>query len=65
MQITVRANPTMPREPSRRARLIPRKDWEIQVMPPDEVAFDSGARACRCLAATVSGPYLPTPEFGR
>jgi hypothetical protein len=48
-----------------RARLIPRKDWQIQVMPPDEVAFDSGARAYRCIAATLSGPYLPTPEFGR
>ena len=48
-----------------RARLIPRKDWEIQVMPPDEIAFDSGARAYRCLASTVSGPYLPTAEFGR
>jgi hypothetical protein len=48
-----------------RARLIPWKDWEIQVMPPDEVAFDGGARACRCIASTVSGPDLPAAEFGR
>jgi hypothetical protein len=48
-----------------RARLIPRKDWEIQVMPPDEVAFDSGARAYRCIAATVNAPHLPAPQFGR
>ena len=34
-------------------------------MPPDEVEFDGGARAYRCIASTVSGPYLPTPEFGR
>jgi len=34
-------------------------------MPPDEVAFDGGARAYRCIASTVSGFYLPTPEFGR
>jgi len=48
-----------------RARLIPRKDWEIQVMPPDEVAFDSGARAYRCIASTVSGRYLSAAEFAR
>jgi len=32
-------------------------------MPPDEVEFDRGARTYRCIASTVSGPYLPTPEL--
>src|SRR5215469_11390009 len=36
-----------------------------QCLGADEVAFDSGARAYRCIAATVDGPYLPTAEFGR
>jgi hypothetical protein len=47
-----------------RARLIPAKEWEIQVMPPDEAAYYSGARAYRCLATPVNGPYLAAPEFG-
>jgi hypothetical protein len=32
------------------ARLIPRGLWKIQVVPPDEVAYNSGVRTYRCLA---------------
>ncbi len=48
-----------------KARLIPAQDWEIQVMPPDEAAYDSGARAYRCIATTVTGPNPGTSEFVR
>ena len=34
-----------------RARLIPRGRWSIQVVPPDEAAYNSGVRTYRCLAA--------------
>jgi tRNA A-37 threonylcarbamoyl transferase component Bud32 len=47
-----------------RARRIPRRDWEIQVMPPDETAYYSGVRAYRCIATTISPPYQAAPEFG-
>jgi tRNA A-37 threonylcarbamoyl transferase component Bud32 len=47
-----------------RARRIPRRDWEIQVMPPDETAYYSGVRAYRCIATTVNPPFLAAPEFG-
>jgi hypothetical protein len=33
-----------------RARLIPRSLWTIQVVPPDEVAYNAGVRTYRCLA---------------
>jgi hypothetical protein len=36
-----------------RARLLPGPDWEIQVLPPSESAFDSGARAYRCVANEI------------
>jgi serine/threonine protein kinase len=47
------------------ARRIPATDWQIQVVPPDETAFDSGARAYRCLAGTPTGPVMRTSEFAR
>jgi hypothetical protein len=47
-----------------RARRIPGRDWEIQVMPPDETAYYSGVRAYRCIATTVTPTALATPEFG-
>jgi tRNA A-37 threonylcarbamoyl transferase component Bud32 len=47
-----------------RARRIPRRDWEIQVMPPDETAYYSGVRAYRCIATTVNPSSLASPEFG-
>jgi len=48
-----------------RARQIPASSWEITVMPPDEAAFSSGARAYRCLAHPLPGPDPSTSEFGR
>jgi hypothetical protein len=47
------------------ARRIPAGVWEIQVLPPDEAAFDSGARAYRCLAGHPTGPVMQTSEFVR
>ena len=45
------------------ARLLPAADWEIQVLPPSEAAFDSGARAYRCLATQIG--HQPTAsQFG-
>ncbi len=45
------------------AHRFPRSSWEIQVLPPDEAAFDSGARAYRCVAARP-GASPATSEFG-
>jgi serine/threonine protein kinase len=47
------------------ARQIPKREWEISVMPPDQDAFDSGARAYRCVAHRLSGPVPRTAQFGR
>jgi hypothetical protein len=46
-----------------KARLIPRSQWSIQVVPPDETAFDSGIRTYRCLAALGYGESR-TSQFG-
>ncbi|HXP22374.1 MAG TPA: hypothetical protein VN840_22245, partial [Streptosporangiaceae bacterium] len=48
-----------------RARQIPAGSWEIDVLPPDEAAFDSGDRAYRCLAHRLTGRDPRTPDFGR
>jgi hypothetical protein len=45
-----------------RARLLPGPDWEIQVLPPSESAFDSGARAYRCVATEI-GHQPGVPQF--
>jgi hypothetical protein len=47
------------------ARQIPKREWEISVMPPDQDAFDSGARAYRCVAHGLSDPAPRTAQFGR
>jgi hypothetical protein len=47
-----------------RARLIPRSAWEIDVLPPDETAYDSGARAYRCVAHLLTSPVPRTAQFG-
>jgi hypothetical protein len=47
------------------ARIIPPQSWQIDVLPPDEAAFSSGARAYRCLAHARSGPNPRTSEFSR
>jgi Protein kinase domain len=46
------------------ARPVPPGSWEIEVMPPDEAAFDSGARAYRCVAHSLSGAAPSTSQFG-
>jgi hypothetical protein len=45
------------------ARKIPQSQWSIQVMPPDEAAFDSGVRTYRCLASLGYGESQ-TSQFG-
>ena len=42
---------------------VPRSVWEIQVMPPDETAYDHGARTVRCLAGHHLDE-LTTSQFG-
>lgn len=44
------------------AHRFPVRSWEIQVMPPDQASFGSGARAYRCLAARI-GASPATSEF--
>jgi hypothetical protein len=46
------------------ARQVPRGAWRVEVMPPDEAAFDSGARAYRCVAHQAGVPDPSTSEFG-
>jgi len=40
------------------ARRLPLADWDIQVLPPTEAAFDSGSRVYRCLADEIG--HQPT-----
>ena len=47
------------------ARKIPAASWEIDVVPPDEAAYDSGARAYRCLAHVLTGPDPARSQFLR
>ena len=42
---------------------VPQSAWSIQVMPPDEAAYDSGARTVRCLAGHGLDE-LQTSQFG-
>jgi hypothetical protein len=55
----VQANPTVQAVCSTRVLLasrtgaalrVPRSAWRIQVMPPDEAAYNTGVRTYRCLA---------------
>jgi hypothetical protein len=57
--------PVLLRSRRARARLIPPQSWEIDVLPPDEAAFNSGARAYRCLAHGLTGPDPRTSQFSR
>jgi Protein kinase domain len=47
-----------------RALRLPAVDWEIQVLPPSESAFSSGARAYRCVVTEI-GHQPSVPQFGR
>jgi hypothetical protein len=63
---TVRAVCSMPvllRSRRGQALRIPASKWDIEVLPPDEAAFDSGARAYRCVA-TVLGTAPSRSGFG-
>jgi hypothetical protein len=57
--------PVLLRSRRARARLIPSQSWEIDVLPPDEAAFSSGARAYRCLAHAQTGLDPRTSQFTR
>ena len=46
------------------ARRLPAADWEIQVLPPSEAAYDSGSRVYRCLADEI-GHQPRTSQFRR
>jgi len=46
------------------ARRLPAADWEIQVLPPSEEAYDSGSRVYRCLADEI-GHQPRTSQFRR
>ena len=46
-----------------KARLIPRDLWTIQVVPPDEAAYNAGVRTYRCLA-TLGYNKSRTSQFG-
>jgi hypothetical protein len=65
---TVRAVCSVPvllRSRAGAARQIPAASWELDVVPPDEAAFDSGARAYRCLAHALTGPPPASSQFLR
>jgi hypothetical protein len=47
------------------ARQIPAASWDIEVVPPDDAAFASGARAYRCLAHVLTGPGPAQSQFLR
>ena len=46
------------------ARRIPASSWQIEVLPPTEAAYNSGARTYRCVAA-VTGSQASTSQFRR
>jgi serine/threonine protein kinase len=45
-------------------RKLPARNWMIQVLPPSEAAFDTGARAYRCIAYEY-GNQPSAPQFRR
>jgi serine/threonine protein kinase len=72
-QPTVAANPAVTRLCSMRvllqsrqpvARRLPDRAWRIEVLPPSEAAFDTGARAYRCIANDY-GNEPSTSQFRR
>ena len=72
-QPTVAADPTVRRVCSEAvmlasrqgpARRLPASDWDIQVLPPSEAAFNSGSRVYRCLANEI-GHEPATSQFRR
>ncbi len=45
------------------ALLVPKGTWQIQVMPPDETAYNDGVRTVRCLAGLTYNA-LKSAQFG-
>ena len=45
-------------------RRLPARNWMIEVLPPSEAAFDTGARAYRCIAYEY-GNEPGAPQFRR
>jgi hypothetical protein len=63
---TVRAVCSMPvllRSRQGRARGLTASAWRVDVLPPTEAAFDSGARTYRCVASVIGGEQS-TSQFG-
>ncbi len=56
--------PVLLRSRQGRARRIPASGWDIEVLPPDEAAFSSGARAYRCVANILGGTDPTTSQLG-
>ena len=46
------------------ARRVQAPDWDIEVLPPTEAAFDSGSHVYRCIANEI-GHEPSTSQFGR
>ena len=46
------------------ARRLPAPDWDIEVLPPTEAAFDSGSHVYRCIANEI-GHQPSTSQFRR
>ena len=46
------------------ARRIPASSWQIEVLPPTEAAYNSGARTYRCVA-DVTGSQASRSQFRR
>ena len=70
---SVQANPTVQALCSTKVLLasrtgaalrVPRTAWKIQVMPPDETAYNAGVRTVRCLAGHGLDE-LTTSQFGQ
>jgi serine/threonine protein kinase len=64
---TVRAvcsAPVLMRSRAGQASGVPRRKWTIQVVPPDEAAFDSGVRTYRCIARDNGLNSSDTSQFG-
>jgi serine/threonine protein kinase len=64
---TVRAvcsSAVMLRSRTGQASRIPLRKWQIQVVPPDEVAFDNGVRTYRCIASSGGLDGTLTSQFG-
>ncbi len=72
-QPAVKANPTVSAVCSVRVMLASRRGparriaaggWQVDVLPPNEAAFNSGARTYRCIANMIGTVSPATSQFG-